>query len=385
MKGGFMDRWRNGRRAAAVVALSAAVVFGATGCGRKGGEAGESAQDGTAHVSAVDALGREIRLAKPARRLLATGKASYAIGHVLYLFPTVRESCEVMLPGGRGGAQRKDAGDFLAEVPGARGGGKGMALSESNAEEILAQAPDVVLLKTSSRLFGESLEGTGVPEAYLGLESAADYERDLAALGRLLGAEEEAAAIGAYYRETVERVAAGAAQAEKRPRVLLVQWSAARGAGACRVPPPDWIQTWMVETAGGEAVWKDAVAPGQWGAVSMEQVLAWDPDVVLAVCYGESAAEAVSALGGDALWQSTRAWQEGRVKAFPGDWLSWDQPDPRWGLGLLWVGKTLHPEAFGNVDLEAELRRFYALYGLDGEWVAARVRPLVREDLGEDG
>ena len=380
MKGGCMKKSVDKRRMAAV-ALSALLAFGMAGCGRKGDGKDATPQEGVAAVSAVDALGREVRLRKPARRLLVTGKASHAIGHALYLFPTVREKCEVVSPGGRGGAQRKDAGDFLSEVRGAKGNGKDVALSEGNVEEILAQEPDLVLLKTSSRMFGESLETTGVPEAYLGLESATDYERDLATLGQLLGAGDEAAAIWAYYKEIGVRVAEGAARAKKRPRVLVVQWSAARGAGACRVPPPDWIQTWMVETAGGIAVWKDAVAPGQWGAVSMEQVLAWDPDTVLVVCYGESATEAVVALGEDPVWKETRAWQEKRVHAFPGDWLSWDQPDPRWGLGLLWVAKTLHPETFLDVDLEAEVRRFYALYELNAEWVAENARPLVKESL----
>ena len=371
--------------------LAVAGVLGTWGCGRSPDAAdGGAAASAAGSVEAVDALGRRVVLASPARKLLVTGKAAFAIEDVLYLFPTVRESCEVVLSQGLGGAQRTGAGRFLDAFRGAGGGGRA-GLSEGNAEEILARDPDVVLLKTSARLFGEALEGAGVKEAFLELESAAAYERDLKTLGTLLGAEGEAEAIWSHYREILDRVAAGTAEAERRgeerPRVLLVQYNSSRGTGACRVPPPDWIQTWMVETAGGVAVWKDGTAPGQWGAASPEQALAWDPDVILAVCYGESATVAAEALGNDPVWRESRAWKSGRVHAFPGDFLSWDQPDARWCLGLLWTAQTLHPDVFADVDLEAELVRFYALYGLDAGWVAGRARPLVKEPLakGEGG
>lgn len=359
----------------------AGCVAAAWGCGKGG--AGTAAGTGAGGVSAVDALGREVRLEKPARKFLVTGKASYAIEHALYLLPTVREECEVIGAAGRGGGARATAEGFL-EAMGARDGrAGGVALSEGNVEEILARGPDVVLLKTSSRLFGASLEGAGATEAYLSLESAEDYDRDLATLGALAGAEDEAEAARGYYREVRERVARGleGLAEEERSRVLVVQVNASRGAGACRVPPPDWIQTWMVREAGGAPIWTDGMPGGQWGAVSAEQVLAWDPDIVLAVCYGEPATAAVAALGEDAAWRETRAWKEGKVKAFPGDFLSWDQPDTRWGLGLLWTAKTLHPERFADVDLAAEMTRFYALYGLDAAWVAEKARPLVQEAL----
>lgn len=377
------------RRVWGLAAAGVSLAVALAGCGRGAGEERREEEDarreacvkeetaGTGAVEAVDAAGRRVQLEKPARRVLVAGKAPFAIEDALYLFPTVRKKCEVVVPGGKGGAQRRGTGRFTDVFRAGKGGGA--ALSEGNAEEILAKEPDLVLLKTSSRMFGESLEATGVKEAYLGLESAEDWFRDLETLGALLGAEQEANALETYYREVLERV--GAMVVEKPARVLVVQYNAARGAGACRVPPPDWIQTWMVERAGGIPVWKDAVTPGQWGAVSTEQVLAWDPDAVLVACYGESASDAAAALGADPVWRETRAFKNGRVHAFPGDWLSWDQPDARWGLGLSWVAKTLYPQLRGDIDLEAELVRFYGLYGLDAAWVAENARPLVKEPL----
>jgi len=374
--GNMVSAWKIWARGMAMAAVGGALW--AAGCGKGGETAGR--RGGTSPVEATDAAGRLVGLEGPARRILVTGKASFAIEDALYLFPTVRESCEVIVPGGKGGATRAGTGRFTEVFQkGSGDAGKGAALSEGNAEEILAKGPDLVLLKTSSRMFGESLAATGVREAYLGLESAEEWLRDLGTLGTLLGAEGEADGLKAYYRGVMRRV--GEVTASEPVRALVVQYNAARGPGACRVPPPDWIQTWMVERAGGVPVWKDGVEPGQWGAVSMEQVLAWDPDAVLVVCYGQSAAEAVEAMKADPVWRETRAFKAGRVHAFPGDWLSWDQPDARWGLGLLWVAKTLYPQVQRDLDLEAELARFYGLYGLDEAWVAANARPLVKEPL----
>lgn len=372
-----MRAWKNHLR----VALAAAALF-CGACARE--NAAPEDERTTDSVVVRDALDRSVRLKVPARKLLVTGKAPFAIEHALYLLPTVREQCEVVLSAGKGGASRATPKRFLEALGAAAGSGGAMAFSEGNAEEILSRGPDAVLLKASSRLFGKSLEGLGTPEVYLSLESAGEYLRDLTTLGQLVGAEDEAAAAWEYYREILLRAgdwrAAAAASGEKTPRVLLVQWNASRGSRACRVPPPDWMQTWMVREAGGEPVWTDGVAPGQWGVLNPEEALAWDPDVVLVASYAESADAAVDALRADPVWAGLRAFREGRVYAFPGDFLSWDQPDTRWGLGLLWTASRLHP-AVARVDMEAELARFYALYGLGPDWVAAEARPLVREDI----
>jgi len=63
--------------------------------------------------------------------------------------------------------------------------------------------------------------------------------------------------------------------------------------------------------------------------------------------------------------------------------LSWDQPDTRWILGLVWAAKTIHPDAFAGVSMEAEARRFYrTLYGFDDPAFDRIVRPRLYADHG---
>ena len=63
---------------------------------------------------------------------------------------------------------------------------------------------------------------------------------------------------------------------------------------------------------------------------------------------------------------------------FPGDFYSWDQPDTRWILGLMWIAKVLHPELFAATDLKDEIRYFYSfLYGLDDETIEREIIPRI--------
>ena len=106
-----------------------------------------------------------------------------------------------------------------------------------------------------------------------------------------------------------------------------------------------------------------------------------NPDVVLVVNYRAPADQTVETLLGDPAWQALRATRTRRIYAVPGDYCSWDQPDPRWGLGLLWLSKVLHPEVFAKVDLVAEAREFYHLfYGFDDARFDRAVLPRLKGD-----
>jgi iron complex transport system substrate-binding protein len=60
----------------------------------------------------------------------------------------------------------------------------------------------------------------------------------------------------------------------------------------------------------------------------------------------------------------------GRLVAFPVDYYSWDQPDLRWVLGLKWLSSRLHPDLFGDADLDREVIDFFSfLYGMNEEAV----------------
>jgi iron complex transport system substrate-binding protein len=138
----------------------------------------------------------------------------------------------------------------------------------------------------------------------------------------------------------------------------------------------------MVELAGGEPLWLEAAESGGWTVVNFEQIAAWDADIVILVNYSDDPRIAVEALRQDSKWQALQAVKNGKIYAFPGDFLSWDQPDTRWILGLEWMATVIQPERFESLDLLAEIRTFYQeMYGMDAGAFESQVLPLITGDI----
>ncbi|MCJ7568566.1 MAG: hypothetical protein MUO58_13600, partial [Anaerolineales bacterium] len=87
-------------------------------------------------------------------------------------------------------------------------------------------------------------------------------------------------------------------------------------------------------------------------------------------------------LKSDPNWQAIQAVQQDQLYAFPGDFLSWDQPDTRWILGLSWLFTKVQPEVAVDLDIMQEISQFYEqLYGLDQEIIQDEVSPNLIGDL----
>ena len=328
---------------------------------------------------AVAALPAAVGLAQAPQRIAIAGKASFMIADALYLFPTARTH---VVARASGTIVRPGASDFLSRFDAAAPQPVAL-IGNAGVEPIAAAHPDVVLLKSSNTRLGGDLERLGISVTYLDFETPEHYARDLDILGRLLDAGERAQELAAYFRSVPESVRQRTASLPfgQRPRTLLIQYSERGGVVAFSVPPAEWIQTGLVELAGGIPIWKEAATRGGWTIVNLEQIAAWDPDVVLVVSYAAPADRAVADIMADGRWAGLRAARDGRVFAFPGDFCSWDQPDTRWTLGLLWTATRLQPQLFSDVDLPSEIIRFYSLYGMDEAAVRAEILPMIHESI----
>lgn len=336
------------------------------------------AEASAATVTIVDARGRSVTFAEPPQRIVIAGRANFMLNDAVYLFPAAPARVSVLTRA----TQRSD--DFMALLD-PDYAQKMRFSADSGADEIAAEQPDVVLLKSfMAESIGAALEQLDIPVVYLDLETPEQYVRDLTTLGLLFGNPERAAVVIEFYQTQMERISTamkGLAEEEK-PRVLLLQYTDRGGEVAFKAPPVTWIQTQLTELAGGIPIWKEAAPGGGWTVVNLEQIAAWGADQIFIISYFSDVDEVVAQLQADPQWEELRAVQAGQLYAFPKDFYSWDQPDTRWILGFTWLAGKIHPGCLGQVDMLEEINQFYGtLYNLDAAEVAEKVIPVLQGDV----
>jgi iron complex transport system substrate-binding protein len=329
-------------------------------------------------LEVTDSSGRTVTFDTAPSRIVVAGRASLMVTDAVFMFPEASERVIAF----ENISQGKDG--FL-EIVDPHYSRKRKLRAAAGPEEVMAAKPDVVLMKSFMRsTLSEPLESLGMKVLYYDFETPATYFEDLYSLGTLFENQERAEEIITYYKERISKVEAvsEAVTQQEKPTALLLYYNERGGAVSFNVPPSSWMQTILVEKAGGVPVWKGEITGSGWTKVGIEQIAAWDPDYIFITSYFSSSEKAVEAVRKDPLWNSIGAVRDGQLYAFPSDFYSWDQPDPRWLLGLLWIGKMLHPDRLHNIDIMEEVECFYSvLYSLSRELYQSAVLPVLEGDL----
>ena len=226
----------------------------------------------------------------------------------------------------------------------------------ANMEAVLAAKPDLILdigyvNDTFVSLAERVQEQTKIP--YVLLDGHFDaIGATYRALGTLTGRRDQAEVLAQDAETTLKTISEriGPIPKDKRPRVYY-----ARG--------PRGLDTGLGGSINMEAIDYVAqnVAGGTRGGlanVSIEQVLAWNPDVIVTVdpTFAESVAR-------DPTWAPVAAVRNRRVELAPHLPFGWVDLPPSVNrlIGLWWLGKKLYPDLFPE-DLHALTRDFYRRY-----------------------
>jgi len=329
-------------------------------------------------ITVTDALERRVTLPQPPQRVVLAGKSLFMVADAIYAFPEAAK---------RVAAIGSTAQGKLDWIPVADPNYKDKTILQTDAgpEQIAAVKPDAVILKsTNAEKLGKPLETLGIPVIYLDFETPEQYQRDLATLGQLFGNTARAQELATFFKTQTERVTQATSKLPdaKKPKVLLMYYTDRDGAVAFNVPPMAWMQTMLVQMAGGQPAWKDAQLGNGWTKVNLEQIAAWDADQIYIIAYFNNVNDVIKTLKADPQWQKMRAVKESKLYAFPGDYYSWDQPDPRWILGLTWLAGKIQPGLLPGLDMDKETRMFYStLYNLNDAGYNQHVKPNLVGDL----
>jgi iron complex transport system substrate-binding protein len=100
--------------------------------------------------------------------------------------------------------------------------------------------------------------------------------------------------------------------------------------------------------------------------ITTEQLLKWDPDVLIIQTPGgdqglaaNSGQSVIDALARQPGWAQFKAVRSGRVTINPQGMYPWDRFGPQEALQIQWIAQTLHPALFKDLDMRAEASFFY--------------------------
>ena len=227
----------------------------------------------------------------------------------------------------------------------------------ANLEVVLALKPDLILDVGSTAPTFVSLatrvqEQTGIPYALLDgrFDATVASYRTLGALIHQAAAAEALARHSDETMTTIKRRIA-AIPADQRPRIYY-----ARGPRGLETGLGGSINVETIEFLGARNV--AAARQGGLAIVSIEQVLLWNPEVIITIDR-DFAASARS----DPVWAGVAAVRTGRVHLSPKLPFGWVDFPPSVNrlIGLWWLAKIIYPEQFPE-DLRALTRDFYTRF-----------------------
>ncbi len=309
-----------------------------------------------------DTTGNIARLEGIPERITFAGRASNMVADVLYMFPEASSRIVGV------GMTNQRNGEFV-RVLDPQYDSKIYLERNVGPEQIAVTQPDLVVMKNfQKKNLGDPVSQLGIPVLYLNLESPEFYEKDFRILGKMFGNPARAEELIRYYRDEKDFVTEQTKTLTEKPDILFIYHTTRDGIAAFNTPPGTWIQSRMVEMAGGNPVWTDIHPGGGWSKVNLEQIAAWNPDQIYVVAYKEDVNKVLNSMKNSSEWQELSAVKNGQLTAFPVDFYSWDQPDSRWILGLKWLAKQIHPELFTDLDIQKMTKSFFKdLYFLTDE------------------
>jgi iron complex transport system substrate-binding protein len=303
-----------------------------------------------------DMAGRTVEIPSEVKRVCATGP----IGTIM-LYTLVPEK----LAGWNSAlsdTEKKYLSPQYQDLP-ILGSWKGTKLN-GNIEDILKSDPNLLINMgdVSEKYISDTeaiQEQLHIPVVMVDgqLEKAAEvYEF----LGNILGSEERACKLAYYASETLNEVTSAVGSIPEHRRISFYY---AEGVKGLETEIGNTINTEALRIAGAVNVANDISSQNTRRIqVSLEQILNWNPDVILISTDGDKNHQLYNEIT-SGIWEKIDAVQNGTVYEIPFapyDWLN-RPPSVNRLIGVKWLANLLYPEVY-TIDIEKEIREFFQLF-----------------------
>lgn len=208
--------------------------------------------------------------------------------------------------------------------------------SDPNIEIIASLRPDLIIATSMQMQYLDQLEKIA-PVIIVDPKNIEEIYKQIELLGKVLNKEDYAKNVISDMKAKISSITS-TVKGEPEPKVLyIVWWNPVYTAGK-----KTFIGD-LIELAGGKNIFDDAEG---WAQVSVEEILARNPDVIILTPHSGITAEELC----NTELAKTDAIKNGKVFTISDDNIL-VRPSPRIVYGLEELAKSIHPEAF-NVETE---------------------------------
>ncbi|QOV18436.1 ABC transporter substrate-binding protein [Blautia liquoris] len=344
------------------------MVVSAMGCGNKNTSVSESSTSAKSEsvpsksssvssdsakdeqVKFTDSTGREVEIPKNIDRIAPSGPLAQVVLYTLCPDKLVGLAAEMK------DSQTEFIDEKYRSLP-VFGNFYGDTL---NMEAIMSAKPQVVIdigeMKPTAK---EDMKGvqdkTGIPSIFIHMEldSMAEAYRTL---GKIVGEEDQAEKIASYVEKTLSEAKE---KSESIPDDKKVRIYCGSGDAGLTALIKGTVHSDIIDAAGGENVADvEQSARGGVSDISMEQLMLWQPDVILF-----TPGSIYSDVDMREEWQGLEAVKDKKVYEVPANPYSWigQPPSVNRIIGIKWLGNLIYPDVF-QYDMKEETKEFYKLF-----------------------
>lgn len=230
------------------------------------------------------------------------------------------------------------------------------SMKEFNVEATAQLNPDLVIMPMKLSEYADTLTELGINVLVVNPESQDLLEEMLVLIGKACGVEEKAEALIQYYDQKLAELAKLTKEVEK-PMVYM-----AGNSSYLTTAPGTMYQSNLITLAGGQNV-AEELEGDYWTEVSYENILAYDPEVIIIPCNAEYTKEDLLQ---DANLADVKAIKDKQVYMMPQDLEEWDSPVPSGILGTMWLTSVLHEQDYPFEEFQKDAADYYKeFYGFD--------------------
>lgn len=340
-----MKRWlRNGIAAA----LLAGAVCSVMGCGSpKKAEEPQKSQ-----VTITDITGKEVTVSEPVKKI-AVVPLPWA--SVVYALDGNADRLGAIHPG----AMSAYKGQFLSKMDKTFGDADAKMINQDssfNAESFADAGIDSAVLWYYQEKDAEKLKQIGIPAVMINNDSLDSMKKSFLIVGQLLGKEDDARELNAYYDNAYQKITSHADEVEKadKPTILFLRTSKLRLQGN-----DNFIHE-AIRIGGGANPFSQDANTGNNKDIAMEEVYRIDPDIILLSNFDPFVPDDLydnKIPGQD--WSTVKAVKNHKVYKVPMGIYRWDAPGVETPLMMEWLAKLLQPEIFKDIDVKGDTKKFF--------------------------